>query len=233
MPSPLLHAPSLAQHRFIVLMALWFLGSAAWALFDWWALRETSGLVSAAATAGMTALQIISQARLLDRLKQWRLTGRLKFYAAAGFVTLLLVVFQFGVAIAEGEPNLVFARREWLLLQGTSLLAWYAVWWGALERGWMHASTGLTVAGVHGILLGTFWGWPPVPDTEWLRAIPFRFFAGWCLMFLPSAVAAIESVPNKRPGGLQFRRVVAFVAPVIAASIPALFLAWFMAGAHG
>ncbi len=213
-------------------MALRFLVSTAWSLFDWWALRETIGCVAAAATAGLTGLQIAGQAPVLACVNRWRFPGRLKFYAAAAAATLLLVLFQFGIAIPEGKPTPPSARTEWFLLQGTSVLPWYAMWWGAVQRGWVHASTSLTAAGVHGIFLGALWGWPPVPGPEWLWAAPLRFFAGWCLMFLPSAVAALECVPPARTQGLGMRRIVGCVAPALAASVPALFLAWFMAAAH-
>ena len=206
--------------------------SAAWSLLDWWALRETIGLVAAAATAGMTGLQIVGQAPVLACVKRWRFPGRLKFYAAAAAATLLLVLFQVGAVIAQSEPDPSLSRKGWLLLQGTSLLAWVAMWWGAIQRGWVHASTSLTAAGVHGIFLGAFWGWPPMAGPEWLWAAPLRFFAGWSLMFLPSAVGTLECTPITWVEGLGARRIVACVAPAIAASIPALFLAWFMAAAH-
>jgi len=220
----------MAQHRFVALMSLWFLVSTAWSFFDWWALGKTIGLVSAAATAGMTGLQIVGQAPVLACAKRWGLPSRLKFYAAAAAATLLFVLFQ--LAIAEGGLAPRFSLKEWLLLQGASLLAWYAMWWGAIQRGWVHASTSLTAAGVHGIFLGAFWDWPPMAAPHWLWAVPLRFFAGWSLMFLPSAVGALECTPQTRAEGVGARRIVACVVPAIAALIPALFLAWFMAAAH-
>lgn len=232
--SPLLHAPSFAQHRFVALMALWFLVALAKSIGDFWALGEAWGLLSALATAGMVGLQIAAQASLVGWVTRWRAPGWVKFSGAAGVATGLLLLFHAGVALTGdgGSSILPFRSRLAALFQGTSLLAWYTVWWGSLRLGWVDASTAITAAGVHGVALGAFWGWPPEPGLEWLWAAPLRFFVGWSLMFLPGAIAAHEGRFPLYADRLGGRRAVACVVPAVAASIPAVCIAWFMAAAH-
>lgn len=213
-------------------MGIWFSLSAAWSAFDRWALRETLGLLSAAATAGMASLHVLAQGPLLGWGRRWNFPGRLKFYASGAFPTGVFVIFQIAVAAAAGRSSPPLARKAWRLSQGPGLLAWYALWWGALQKGRVDAATSLTPAGVHGMIIGAAWGWPPIAGPEWLWAAPLRVFAGWCLMFLPGALAAHERAPMLRTEGLWIRRAATCVTPAIAALIPAFFLALFMGGAH-
>ena len=81
--SPLLHAPSLAQHRFIALMALWFAGSVAWGALRWWNESDHSPFLLWTVSGLFVSIQLLAQNLLLTRIKRWQARGWLKFFSAA------------------------------------------------------------------------------------------------------------------------------------------------------
>ncbi len=126
--SPLLHAPSLAQHRIVALMALWFSGAMGWGGIRWWQGSARAFFPFAAGVGVFVAVQLLAQGWVLAALKKWRAPGWVKFSAAALPISWIFLRLQLRVLALTDPFALVLGSWLTLLPMGAWYMAWYGSW---------------------------------------------------------------------------------------------------------
>lgn len=250
--SPLLHAPSLAKHRFIALMAMWAAGSTAWRALMWLQGGSPEPLLKALGIAGFLFAQLLIQDRALPFLKAANCPAWMRFFGVGIVVSGLFQSLQFVVLrfdIAQLHLDSISWRTSLPRVCGW-FLAWYGTWWALLRAGWVDVSSCLLAAGLHWTLPILHWDIVHAPQGhaatvisplglvfseseswgQWASSIPLGFFAGWALMFLPGAIAAHECTPRSATVRPLLKQVVGWLAPAIVAltltaAITLLFIA--------
>jgi len=187
----------------------------------------------ATGVGAFVGLQLVAQGRVLAWLQRWRVPAWVKFFTTAVTVSCVFLALELGLLATMSPFGVKALFDNWSTIFSYMALwyvAWYGTWWGVLWFGWADVSTSLIVAGVHWSLIGQ--GWPRFEGWGAFWALPVWFFGGWCLMFLPGAIAAYEFVPGSRGTGSWIERIAGWVAPVILPGILVLLIVRAMAAAH-
>jgi hypothetical protein len=223
----------MAQHRFVALMAVWFLLSLIWTGFLW---PDKDPFLYSAPVAIFVLGQVVAQYRLLGMQRNWPAPPWIKFIAAAGMSYLLFAIVEVGFwsviwlskridlrgGLSLGDLfEHVTGMLQSFLTPAIALTAWCGMFLAVFRAGWIRVPAGLIAAGLHGVasvlatisFMGSIHGKPHWP---WFWMVPVGFFTGWGLLFLPGAVAAQEYVPGGGGERSLLKPPLAWLAPAAA-----------------